>query len=111
MWVLAVDGASNGVSGSEQFSADTGQVLSHGSFSHDSGGAQDIVPGDVTVVFDVLDLLSVPWWFFQSFDQQRRSTWYNGDLSLSVLDGEFDGYFQAFPLFGVLADVVTNFFR
>merc|ERR1712050_606122 len=71
---------------------------------------KDIVPGDVTVVFDVLDLLSVPWWFFQGFDDQRRSGWNNGDLSLSVLDGQFDGDFQAFPFFGVFADIVTDLF-
>jgi len=110
VWVFSINGASNGVSGSKEFSADTGQIFGHGSFSHGSGGRQDIVPGDVTVVFDVLDLLSVPWWFFQSFDDQRRSGWNDGNLSLSVLDGQFDGDFQAFPFFGVFADIVTDLF-
>merc|ERR1712087_1060044 len=31
-----------------------------------------------------------------------------GELGLSVLDGQFDGDFQAFPFFGVFADIVTD---
>jgi hypothetical protein len=108
VWVLAVNGATDTVASAQELSADAGEVLGHRSLSHGSGGSQNIVPGDVTVVLDVLDLLSVTWWLLEGLDDQGRGAWHNGDLSLSVLDGQFDSNFQAFPLLGVLADVVTD---
>jgi hypothetical protein len=109
MWVFSVNGATDRVSSSQKFSANSSQIFGHGSVFHDSSGGQDIVPGDVTVVNDVLDLLSVSWGFFQSFDQERRGGWNDGDLGLSVLDGQLNGDLQTFPFFGVLADIVTDF--
>jgi len=109
--VLVVDGAANRVSSSQKLTADTAQILSHGSVFHDPGSAEYIVPGDVTVVRDVLDLLSVTWWLLEGLDEQCRGTRHDGHGSLSILNGQLHGHFEALVLFGVLADVITNFFR
>lgn len=57
----------------------------------------------------VLDLLSVTWWFFQCFDDQRSSRWNDRDGGLSVLNGQADGDFQTLPVTGSLGDVITDF--
>jgi len=109
--VLVVDGAANRVSSSQKLTADTAQILGHGSIFHNPGSTEHIVPGDVTVVRDVLDLLSVTWWLLEGLDEKRRSTRYDRHGSLSILDGQLHCHFEALVLFGVLADIVTNFFR
>jgi len=43
-------------------------------------------------VLDVLFLLSVSWRFLESFDDEGRSRRDNGHSSLTILDGELDGY-------------------
>jgi len=106
--VFTVDGAANRVGGTQHLLAHTSQVLGHRSLSHDPGSAQDIVPGDVTVVEDVLDLLSVTWGLLERLDDHRASAGHNADGSLTVLDGQLDGDLQALPLLGVLANIVTN---
>jgi len=111
VWVLVVDGAANRVSSSQKLTADTAQILSHGSVFHDPGSTEHIVPGDVTVVRDVLDLLSVTWWLLEGLDEECRGTRHDGHGSLSILNGQLHGHLEALVLFGVLADVITNFFR
>ena len=59
---------------------------------------------------DVLDLLAISVRFFEGFDDQRSSTRNNFDCSLSVLNGESNGYLKSFPVLSVFGDVFTNFF-
>jgi len=110
VWVLVVDGATNRVSSSQELTADTAQVLGHGSVLHDPSSTEHIIPSNVTIVADVLDLLSVPRWLLQGLDQQSTGTWHNRHGSLTVLNGKLDGHFQALVVLGVLANVVTNLF-
>lgn len=57
----------------------------------------------------ILDLLPVTWWFFQSFDNHRRSTWYNRHFGLSVLNGQLDSNPETLPVLGCLGDIISNF--
>jgi len=108
VWVGTVNGASDGLSSAEDFSDSSGKVSGTGSWSHDSGAADDVIHGNVTVVLDVLDLLSVSDGLLERLDDDRRSGWDNRDLSLSVLDGQLDGDLETLPVSGGLADVVTD---
>ena len=107
---LTVNSATNGLRRSQDFFDDTRQVSGHGPGSHDPSGAQDIIHGDVTVMLNVLDLLAVTWRFLQGLDDQCGSTRYHIHFSLTVLDSQSDGNFQAFPVLGGLGDVITNLF-
>ena len=106
---LTVNGTSNGLGSSQNFFANTAQLLGHGPWPHNSGSTNDVVHGDVTVVLDVLNLLTITWRFFQSLDNQSSSWGHNIDLSLTILNGQLDGNSQAFPILGGLGNVVTNF--
>merc|ERR1712062_255662 len=52
----------------------------------------------------------VTWRFLKSLDDQCGSTRYHIHFSLTVLDSQSDGNFQAFPVLGGLGDVITNLF-
>merc|ERR1719150_24680 len=103
-----VNSASNGLCGSQDFLHDSGQLLGLGPWPHDASGIDDIVHGDVAVVLDVLDLLTITWRFLQGLDDQGSGGGNDSDLSLTVLDGQLDGDLQTFPVLGGLGDVVTN---
>jgi len=103
-----VNGASNGLGSTEDLLHDSGQLLGLGPGPHDSGGADDVVHGDVAVVLDVLDLLAVAWRLLQGLDDQGGGGGHNVDLGLTVLDGQLDGDLQTFPVLGGLGDVVTD---
>ena len=61
MGLLSVDGASHGLGRAQDLLHDAAKVLGHGPGSHDSGGIDDVVHGDVAVVLDILHLLTVTW--------------------------------------------------
>lgn len=65
--MFTIDGAANRVSSTQHFLNGTSHRFSHGSVSHSFGGVQNIVKRDITIVFDVLDLLSVSDGFFQGY--------------------------------------------
>merc|ERR1711879_1063204 len=60
-------------------------------------------------MFDIFDLLTITWRFFQSFDHQSGSRWNDVNLCLTILNGQFNGYPQTFPVLSGLGDIVTNF--
>merc|ERR1719351_198903 len=105
-----MNSATNGLRRSQDFFDDTRQVSGHGPRSHDPSGAQDIIHGDVTVMLNVLDLLAVTWRLLQSLNDKCGCTRYHIHFSLTVLDSQSDGNFQAFPVLGGLGDVITNLF-
>jgi len=104
----AVNSASDGLGGSQDFLHDSGQLLGLGPGPHDASGADDVVHGDVAVVLDVLDLLAVTWGLLKGLDDQGSGGGNNVDLGLTVLDGQLDGDLQTFPVLGGLGNVVTN---
>ena len=56
MGSASVDGTSDRLGGSQDLLHHTRQLLRLGPGPHDLGGIDDVVHGDVAVVFDVLDL-------------------------------------------------------
>merc|ERR1739844_324777 len=60
-------------------------------------------------MFDIFDLLTITWRFFQSFDHQSSSRWNDVNLCLTILNCQFNGYPQTFPALSGLGDIVTNF--
>ena len=60
------------------------------SWPYNSGRVQDIVYGDVTIVLDILDLLSVIWGFFEGLDNQCCCTGNHINLSSTILNGQSD---------------------
>merc|ERR1712020_522665 len=60
-------------------------------------------------MFDIFDLLTITWRFFQSFDHQSGSRWNDVNLCLTILNSQFNGYPQPFPVLSGLGDIVTNF--
>merc|ERR1712062_171287 len=43
-------------------------------------------------MFDIFDLLTITWRFFQSFDHQSGSRWNDINLCLTILNCQFNGY-------------------
>ena len=52
VWVGTVNGASDGLGSAEDLSDSSGKVSGAGSWSHNSGAADDVIHGNVTVVLD-----------------------------------------------------------
>ena len=105
---ITVDGASDGLGGSEDLLHDAGEVLGHGPGPHDAGRADDVIEGDVAVVLDVLHLLAITWRLLQGLDDEGGGRGNDVDGGLTVLDGQLDGDLEAFPVLGGLGDVVTD---
>lgn len=89
----------------------TFQLAGHAARPHGAGNLDDLIEGNVAVVLDVLDLLSVASWLLQSLDDQRSSRWHNFNGGLTVLDDQFAGDLQAFPVRGGLGDIITDLLR
>ena len=104
---LTIDGASDGLSGTQDLLHDSGQLLGLGSGPHGPGGVDDVIHGDVAVVLDVLDLLPVPGRLLEGLDDQGGGGGHHADLGLTVLDGQLDGDLQALPVPSCLGDVLT----
>ena len=83
--LLTVNGASDGLGGSEDLLTDTGEVLRHGAGTHHAGSTDNIVQSDVTGVLDVLDLLPVTGRLFEGLDDEGGGRGNNGDLKRSDL--------------------------
>merc|ERR1712141_182983 len=49
-------------------------------------------------MFDIFYLLTITWRFFQSFDYQSGSRWNDINLCLTILNSQFNGYPQPFPV-------------
>merc|ERR1719342_368499 len=79
--------------------------LGHGTRSHNSRSLDDIIHGDVSIVLDVLNLLSVPWGFLESFDNEGSCRWNNSTSGLSVLNLQLNRHLQTLPISSRLCDV------
>ena len=103
-----VNGTSDRLSCSEDLFDDSRQFLGHGPGPHDAGSIQDVIHGDVTVVFDVFDLLTITWGLFQGLDDQGCGRGNDIDSGLTILDGQPDCDLETFPVLGGLGNIVTN---
>ncbi len=86
----------------------TFQLAGHTARAHGAGNLDNLIEGNVAVVLDVLDLLSVTGRLLQSLDDQRSSRWHHLDGGLTVLDNQLAGDLQALPVRGGLGDIITD---
>jgi len=124
---LAVDLATDTVSGAEDLLHGALELLGKGLVAHGTGNLDDLVEADRLVVLDVLLLLPVARGLLQRLDDKGGSSRDDRDSRLTVLDGELDGHAQAFlylvvrdrlrcdfssgcayPVASSLRDVLTN---
>lgn len=106
--VLAVNSATNRVSGTEDFTDTTRKVLGERLVGHLTGNVVNLVKGDVTGVLDVLLLLPVPRRLLEGLDDKGRGGRNNGDGSLPVLDSELDSHSETFPVTSGLGNVFSD---
>merc|ERR1711869_102297 len=109
--ILTVDGASQAAACAEHLEDGTLQLLSVGATAHGASHRVDVLPGDVAIVGDVLDLLAVPWRLLKSLDDESGSRWHHLNSDLAVHDVQLAGHVHALPLLGGLAQVLTNGLR
>lgn len=86
----------------------TFKATGHAAGTHDAGNLDDLVKGDVAVVLDILNLLSVTWRLLQGLDDQRRGRRDNLDGCLTILDDQLAGDLQTLPVGGCLGDIITD---
>ncbi len=108
---LSVNSASKGHTGTEHLL--NGSLEGDGQrflgFSHGLGDLKNIVELDVTVVGNVLGLLSISCGLLEGLDQKWGDGWSDGNSALSVLDGDLDLNFNSLPLGSGLLDVFSDF--
>ena len=107
--VFIVDCTSNGLGGSQDFLAGSGECFGHGSWAHCTSDVDDVVHGDVTIVLYVLHLLPVPGWLFERLYDEWRGWRHHRHFSLSVLDGELYSDPQTLPVLCCFCDVISYF--
>ena len=83
-------------------------LAGHGAWAHDFGSLDDVLPGQVAVVLDVLDLLAVTGRLLQGADEQGGGRRNDGHGGLAVLDGELDSHLQTTPVRSALGNIITN---
>lgn len=105
---LTVDTGANRLGSTKNLLDGSGQLLGERLGSHGSGNLNDLLQGDVTVVLDVLVLLSVTRGLLESSNDQRRGRGDDGDGGLSVLDGQLDSDSDTLVGLGGLGDILTN---
>ena len=108
---LSVNGASERDGGSEDLLDGSLKGDGHGlvCFSHGLGNLEDIIELDVTVVGDVLLLLSISTSLLQGFNDEWGGGWKDLHGTLSVDDHDFNLDLDSLPLGGGLLDILTNF--
>ena len=72
------------------------------------GGVEDVLDGDVAVVFDVLNLLPVPGRLLQRLDDEGGGGGNHGAGGLPVLHLQLHGHLQTLPVAGGLGNVVSD---
>ena len=107
---LTVNGAANGLGSSENFEHGALELLSKTLGAHRPCDLNDLVEGDVAGMLDVLLLLPVTRGLLESANDEGRGGGDNGDSSLTVLDGELDGYAKTLPRGGRFCDIFTDLF-
>lgn len=76
--------------------------------SHGASNLENLVSGDVTVVLDVLGLLSVSEGLLELLNDERSGVGNNFRDGLSVLDGQLSSNSDTLPVQRGLLDVFTD---
>merc|ERR1719383_417417 len=108
---LAVDRASDGLSGAENLLDGAFQLARHGALAHDAGDVNDLVEGDVAAVLNVLDLLAVTRRLLEGADEESGSAGNYAHRRLTILDRQLHRDAETFPVLSGLGDIVTNLLR
>jgi hypothetical protein len=106
--VLAIDSAANGESSTKDFLDGTLKLTSEGLVTHGTGDLNNVIKRDVTRVLDVLLLLAVTRGLLKSSDDQGRGGRNNGNLSLTVLNGQLNGDTETLPVSSTLSNVFSD---
>jgi hypothetical protein len=108
---LLVNSATKGTASTENLLDRAGEFDRHRllGISHGLGNGDDLVKLEITVVKNVLGLLSISAALLKSLDEERSSSGENGDSALSVLDSDLNLNLDALPLRGGLLNVFTDF--
>jgi hypothetical protein len=96
LWTPSINLAACGKSSTQDLLDRALQVLRHRLEPHRPRDLDDLVERDGLGVLDVLLLLPVSRWLLESFDDQGRRRWDDGDSRLTVLDGEANRDAQTF---------------
>merc|ERR1711934_760114 len=107
MRILPVHGATHGLGCTKHLLHGSRELFRHGPGPHNPSRVDDVVHGDVPRVPDVLHLLPVPRWLFESLDDQGSSGRHDGAGSLPVLNFQLHSHLEAFPVLGGFSDVWT----
>jgi hypothetical protein len=126
---LTVDSTTDRESSTKDFLDGTREFTSQRLETHGTGNFDNILKSNVTRVLDcsrklvfpakishpqattqltVLFLLTVTERFLKSLDDQRGSRGDNGNLSLTVLNGQLNSDTKTLPVLGTLGDIFTN---
>jgi hypothetical protein len=106
--VLAIDSAANGESSSQDFLDGTLELTGKRLVAHDASNLNNVVNGDVTRVLDVLLLLAVTRGLLKSLDDQGRGGGNNGNLSLTVLNGQLNSDTETLPVSSTLGNIFSD---
>lgn len=105
---LSVDSASDRLAGSQDLLDRAAELLCQRLVPHSAGNLDDLIHGDVSVVLTVLLLLAVADGLLQGLDDQRAGGRDDGDLCLTVLDGQLHSDTQTLPVLTGFSNVFTD---
>ena len=106
---LAVNGATEGHTGSEDFLDGALELDGHALGAELLGNVDDVGELEVAVVLHVLLLLSVAGAFLKCLNNEGSGSGHHGDEALSVLDHHFDLDLDSAPVSSGLLDIFTDF--
>jgi len=106
--VLVVNSASEGVASAQKLLDGTLKSSGERSGFHNLGAFNNLIESQVSVVLDVLDLLSISGFFVEFLDQDGRGRGEDGDGGSSVLDSHFDHDLNTLPLVSFLGYIITD---
>jgi hypothetical protein len=105
---LAVNGASNGDAGSENLLDSADEMGSVRLGAHLLGDFEDGIHGDLSVVDNVLGLLSVPRGLLEGSKDEGTSGVEHSNFTLLVLDLDLNLNLDTLPVLGGLLDILTD---
>lgn len=106
--VLAINGAADRDACSKDLLDGANEFSSVGLGAHLLGDFNNLVPGDLAVVSDVLHLLSIPTWLLEGPDDEGGGGVEHANLALFVADLHFDLDLDALPALGGLLDIFAD---
>ena len=109
LWALAVNGAADGDAGSEDLENGSLEGSGHGGRSNFLGNSNDLIERELSVVDNVLGLLSVTWGLLQGLEDERGSGGLDGDGSLTVLNHNLNVDLDTSPVLGGFLNIFTDF--